>query len=199
MELRDRYLILASSGLLLLGSGVLLFALQPWLAPRNAAAVTGGADAAYLEALLQTASLVKVNAVDDQAAFAVSDPQEDGWDLEGPGYGSAEITLDCQELSGQDVYLTSLAWMLYDARGTALTGGTYPIDTLLAAGETARLTLSLRLGEGEAVLLDAAASHPVDGYGEGTLALSLAGRRADNGLEITAIEGALPVVVEYGE
>jgi hypothetical protein len=140
-------------------------------------------------------AVVKVIGPAEAVSIVVSDPDGNGWDVGEPGFGVGSVELALRELSGKDVYVTSVAWILYDATGLAVAGGTQPVDEAVAAGGTASLYLDVALTEGEADQVDDAGSTADDYAGAGTLAFSVAGRDGASGLAVVSVEGCAHVTV----
>ncbi len=208
--------LIGAVGLFLLGAGVLIMALQPLLAapgtselmttpiPGGAAAETSAAEQSQatetkettsLDSLLNLQGLTKVIPQEEALEVQVVDSGGDGWTAQGTGYGIASLDLEIQELSGRDIYLTSIGWILYDARGTKVLSGMLPIDEYLPAYGSVYVPWSVQIREGEAYLLDVAYQVPLDTFGVGILVFNASGRTANNGLEMTSIEGSTSITV----
>lgn len=183
--------VLVGIGAILIGIGSILTAIMPVVMPEPEAETS----TARAGPILSDTAIVKVTGPAEAASITVSDPDDDGWDIGQPGFGSGTIELALKELTGREVYITSVAWILYDAKGEAVTGGTLPVDITVPASGTASIFVDITLAESEADLIDDVGSKVDDYSGSGRLAFSIAGRDGASGLAVTAVEGYADIMV----
>lgn len=124
-------------------------------------------------------------------------PGNPGWNPEGNGSASQDLSITLKEKAKKDVAITSLRWQFYDINGShvASRSENYVPPIEIGRGKEYSYTISVVVNEGIADDLDDADGATNDYYGRGTIKFIVDGYDLIRGEEINCIYSYTPIEV----